>query len=126
MFGFGDKYDKYNDRENKLMTDYANAGLTNLFGTCDPQKLDQQMRKYMPELMGNISEAKNQSTQANNGIYRLSENQVEINRNINEKHDVIMEELRSLKLQNQKLQEKYNALVERMAAYIERENGKGR
>ena len=32
----------------------------------------------------------------------------------------------SMGFKNQGLQEKYNALVERMAGYIERENGKGR
>jgi len=44
-----------------------------------------------------------------------------------------MEEMKALKQQNQEselrnkeLQEKYNALMERMAGYIERENGKGR
>ena len=44
-----------------------------------------------------------------------------------------MAELKALREQNQEserrnkeLQEKYNALVERMAGYIEKENGRGR
>lgn len=79
----------------------------NSFGLSD---LDQVLKKYAPDLTG-------ATLNTEKGVSQVSKNQVEINNNINVKHDELMEELRSLKLQNQELQEKYDALVERMAGF---------
>ena len=130
MFGFGktkeEAIKEQRAKDDYAMDAYAEGGMHSLWGTSDPKKINQQMRKYMPELMGNIKETKETTDNIAKHVYQQGQNLLILNENNNENNKEVMDELRSLKLQNQELQEKYNALVERMAAYIERENGKGR
>lgn len=132
MFGFSKDKNKV-EKPNYVMYDPdemfredVEIALARTFGTCNPKGIDYVIRNYMPEFMGTIQATKETNQNIETHVIQQGKNQVAINENINFKHDEVMEELRSLRLQNQELQAKYNALVERMAEYIERENGKGR
>ena len=124
MFGFNSNK---NNEEAKVVADDGYNGrrdiieirIAETFGTCDPQKIDKILREFMPEVTNAILNTEDAAVKSCISL-------VNVNENINIKHDEMMEELKSLRLQNKELQEKYNALVERMAGYIERENGKGR
>ncbi len=136
MFGFGKTKEELM-REQKANDDYsmqcyAEGGMHSLFGTSDPKMINQQMRKYMPELMSTIKTTKETTRNIEKHVLQQGENIFVLNENNNGNHKEVMKELAELKKQNeeirrenQKLQEKYNALVERMAAYIERD-GRGR
>ena len=62
MFGFGktkeEAIKEQRAKDDYAMDAYAEGGMHSLWGTSDPKKINQQMRKYMPELMGNIKETK--------------------------------------------------------------------
>ncbi len=117
-------------REQKANDDYsmqcyAEGGMHSLFGTSNPKKINQQMRKYMPELMNTIKITKETAEHIDKNVFQVAENQLAIAKDV-------LAGIEELKRQNeekdrkyQELQKKYNALVERMAAYIERD-GRGR
>jgi molecular chaperone GrpE (heat shock protein) len=136
MFGFGktkeEMIKKQQTDDDYAMQCYAEGGMHSLFGTSNPKKINQQMRKYMPELMNTIKVTKETTENIEKHVLQQGENLLILNENNNGNHKEVMKELAELKKQNeeirrenQKLQEKYNALVERMAAYIERD-GRGR
>ena len=126
MFGIGknnsSKKPEY-DNDERI---YIPAAINNTFGTTNPRKINKIWHEYMPEITNAILGTDAKTANLENHVIQQGKNQVAINENINLKHDEVMEELRLLRLQNQELQAKYDALVERMAGYIERENGKGR
>ena len=104
---------------------YAEGGMHSLFGTSNPKKINQQMRKYMPELMNTIKTTKDTAEHIDKNVFQQGQNQLAIAKDV-------LAGIEELKRQNeekdrkyQELQEKYNALVGRMAAYIERD-GRGR
>ncbi len=129
MFGFGKtkeelkKEQKANDEYS--MECYADAGMHGLFGTSNPKKINQQMRKYMPELMNTIKTTKEKAESIDDGVTLVTKNQTAMLNILTSKIDELKEMYEDEKRKNQELQEKYNALVERMAAYIERD-GRGR
>ena len=132
MFGFSSKDNKaekpnytIHDPNETFRRDVEHA-LHGTFGTSDPKSIDYIIKNYMPEFAEAIQSIK--GTAENNGknIIQNGRNQETINQNMITMHKEVMEELQSLRLQNKELQAKYDALVERMAGYIEKENGKGR
>lgn len=132
MFGFSSKDNKaekpnYTIHDpNETFREDVEIALARTFGTCNPKGINYIMKTYMPELMDSIQSIKESAENNGKNIIQNSHNQVAINENINLMRNEMMEELQSLRLQNKELQAKYDALVERMAGYIERENGKGR
>lgn len=129
MFGFGKTKEEMmreqQKNEHRIMNDYAKQGMAELFGTSDPKMINQQMRKYMPELMNTIKVTKETTDNIGKHVFQQGQNQLAIAKDL-------LAGIEELKRQNeekdrkyQELQEKYNALVERMAAYIERD-GRGR
>jgi len=121
MFGFGN--DKNGKKADSIKETAKWSAINRTFGTTD---VDEVLKEYMPELSDAILRtAKN--------VVQNGNNQVVINDNINQKHEELLKELDKLRQayleaahRNRELQAKYDALVERMAGYIERENGKGR
>lgn len=121
MFGFN-KENKEKQQRNKsinMANDIVRGAILGQYGTDNPEIINRIWRAYMPEITNAI-------LNTDKGVIQATRNQGAINENINIKHDEVMEELKSLRLQNKELQEKYNSLVERMAGYIEKENSKGR
>lgn len=155
MFGFGESEEEKRKRieegmkavqearardEQDSMEKIPPGSMHGLWGTSNPKLIDQQMRKYMPGLMGAVETTEEISQNIERHVIQQWKNQVFMNDNINLLHDRFIENEEFLRSKlsilekqneeamrkNQELQEKYNALVERMAGYIERENGKGR
>ena len=131
MFGFGN--DKGNDKKTEKKREYDNtrdlyipAALSRTFGTCDPEKINEIFRTYMPEITEAILETEHQT------IRRGTEH-LDISNQIDEKHDEMMKKsnemlirLDSLEKQNKELQERVNTLVDLLTRQVEKENGRGR
>lgn len=49
-----------------------------LFGTSNPKKINQQMRKYMPELMNTIKNTKDTAEHIDKNVFQVAENQLAI------------------------------------------------
>ena len=132
MFGFSSKDNKaekpnYTIHDpNETFREDVEIALARTFGTCNPKGINYIMKTYMPELMDSIQSIKESAENNGKNIIQNGRNQETINQNMITMHKEVMEELQSLRLQNKELQAKYDALVERMAGYIERENVKGR
>ena len=132
MFGFSSKDNKaekpnYTTHDsNETFREDVEIALARTLGTCNPKGINYIMKTYMPELMDSIQSIKESAENNGKNIIQNGRNQETINQNMITMHKEVMEELQSLRLQNKELQAKYDALVERMAGYIERENGKGR
>ena len=127
MFGFNKDTNKIDrDKSIKMLNANIRGAILEQYGTDDPKIINRIWRTYMPEITNAILNTGEE-------IFNATKNQVNINENINIKHEELIAELKALREQNQEserrnkeLQEKYNALVERMAGYIEKENGRGR
>ena len=127
MFGFNKDTNKIDrDKSVKMLNANIRGAILEQYGTDDPKIINRIWRTYMPEITNAILNTGEE-------IFNATKNQVNINENINIKHEELIAELKALREQNQEserrnkeLQEKYNALVERMAGYIEKENGRGR
>jgi|GEM_PF-4254977 len=125
MFGFGNSEEK-KDKAKQMRNGFAANAMIRTFGTSDPNEINEILRTYMPEITRAILGTEAQTS-------HLTKDHADILISIDEKHDEMMKnthemmaKLDSLEQQNKELQEKYNAMVERMARYIEKENGKGR
>ena len=130
MFGFGKTKEEV-IKEQKMNEDFSiesrtQGGMHSLWGTSDPKKINRQMRKYMPELMGTIRETKETAKHIDEYVIQMADNEIAIAKEVLSAIEDLQKQNEDEKRKNKELQEKYNALVERMAGYIERENGKGR
>ena len=124
MFGFNNKdNNKIIQEAKQLHMEHERDGIHNAmlrtFGVSDPAKINKIWRQYMPEVTNAILNAEDAAVKSCISL-------VNVNENINIKHDEVIEELQQLRLQNQELQAKYDALVERMASVLESDRGKGR
>ncbi len=133
MFGFGDSKERAEEEQRKakeMREGFMANAMIRTFGTSDPKAINKIWRMYMPEITNAILETKAATLNTEQGVATVTKNQLAIHedltKNSNEKHDELLIRLDSLEKQNKELQEKYNAMVERMARYIEKENGKGR
>ena len=120
MFGFGKKEDKAKDENANEITNaewsHIASAMGSTFGTRD--HVEEALHVYMPNITNAIY-----NSSGNTKI--IGENQIKIHDSLAAKIDELKELYEDEKRKNQELQEKYNALVERMAAYIERD-GRGR
>ena len=126
MFGFGKKEENEEKKDN-INWGVVESRLGNSFGLAD---LDRILKLYAPDLTGAILNTEK-------GVSIVGNNQQKIgdwlNQKLDEQHEELIREIHDLKRQNveserknRELQEKYDELVQRMAGYIEKENGKGR
>lgn len=115
MFGFGN--DKGNDKKTEKKREYDNtrdlyipAAISDTFGTCDPEKINEIFRTYMPEITNAILETKAATLNTEQGVATVTKNQLAIHedltKNSNEKHDELLIRLDSLEKQNKELQER--------------------
>lgn len=120
MFGFGKKENKAKDENTNEISlaewSHIQSAMGSTFGTTE--HVEEALEVYMPGLTRAIYGA-------SNGARTISENQIKIHDSLAAKIDELKEMYEEEKRKNQELQEKYNALVERMAVYIERD-GRGR
>ena len=124
MFGFNNKDNNKIIQEAKQLhmeheKDYIHNAMLKTFGVTDPAKINKIWRQYMPEVTNAILNTENFAI-ANNKAMNI------IYENLLNKLEELEEQNAEAQHRNQELQAKYDALVERMAGYIERENGKGR
>ena len=131
MFGFGNDTRTEQEKQDHVERNmYIPAALSRTLGTTDPQKINEIWHKYMPEITNAILNTQKYVVQTHDNqhiIGKCMENHFgQTEEKMDEQHSELMTEIRDLKQQNKDLQEKYNAMVERMARYIEKENGKGR
>ena len=120
MFGFGKKENKAKDENTNEISlaewSHIQSAMGSTFGTTE--HVEEAIHVYMPNITNAIY-----NSSGNTKI--ISENQIKIHDSLAAKIDELKELYEDEKRKNQELQEKYNALVERMAAYIERD-GRGR
>lgn len=128
MFGFGDEKNNNGNAKShrKLEREYIQNAMLNTFGVCDPVKINQILREYMPEVTNAILNTENFVISNNKSINVVHEDLIAMYKLLKEQNEEMMKQNKEMQRKNQELQEKYNTLIERMAGYIERENGKGR
>lgn len=136
MFGFNkdNKEKQQRDKSIQIANNFIRSAIINQYGTDDPETINRIWRTYMPEITNAILEIKRAALNNERNITgQLGQNQVNIYNNIDIKHEELMAELKALREQNQEserrnkeLQEKYNAILERMDKILAREEGKGR
>ena len=134
MFGFNkENKEKHINKQREIANTFIENAMRNQYGTTNPETINHIWRTYMPEITNAILEIKRAALNNEKNIVRNGQSAVTIYDNIEIKHEELMAELKALREQNQEserrnkeLQEKYNALFERMAAYIEKENGEER
>ena len=129
MFGFGDSKERAEEERRKakeMREGFMANAMIRTFGTSDPKAINKIWRMYMPEITNAILETKRASLNTEKNVVQNSQNQVNINDNINLKHDELLIRLDSLEKQNKELQERVNTLVDLLTRQVEKENGRGR
>ena len=124
MFGFNNKdnnkiIQEAKQRQIEDKRDQIHNAMLRTFGVSDPAKINKIWRQYMPEVTNAILNAEDAAVANNKTLANICEG-------MGIYHNELIEKIDNLEKHNQELQAKYDALVERMAGYIERENGKGR
>ena len=129
MFGFGDSKERAEEEQRKakeMREGFMANAMIRTFGTSDPKAINKIWRMYMPEITNAILETKRASLNTEQNLVINGQNQVNINDNINLKHDELLIRLDSLEKQNKELQERVNTLVDLLTRQVEKENGRGR
>ena len=115
MFGFGKKEENEEKKDN-INWSYVEGRLGNSFGLAD---LDRILKLYAPDLTGAILNTEKSAI-------TISKNQLAIAKDVLDAIAELKEQNERALRENRELREKYDELVQRMAGYIEKENGKGR
>ena len=115
MFGFGKKEENEEKKDN-INWGVVESRLGNSFGLAD---VDRVLKLYAPDLTGAILNTEK-------GVSTVANNQLAIAKDVLDAIAELKEQNERAQRENRELREKYDELVQRMAGYIEKENGKGR
>ena len=115
MFGFGKKEENEEKKDN-INWGVVESRLGNSFGLAD---VDRVLKLYAPKLTGELTNILDNTVQ-------LGGNQINILKEVLSAIGELKEQNERAQRENRELREKYDELVQRMAGYIEKENGKGR
>ena len=115
MFGFGKK-EEIEEKKDNTNWSVVESRLGHTFGLAD---VDRVLKIYAPELTGAILGAEKR-------FVIIGENQLAIAKDVLAAIEELKKQNEQAQRENRELREKYDELVQRMAGYIEKENGKGR